>query len=168
LEKRDEGDMAETKRHAFLGKIMHDKYDVVIQQQKGKSTRTFEQCIWRIQTCKQELESNARKVMKAKARRNKLVDDKEKSSSEHIPKFHDSNVRQGLLKWRYVWDKGGHHITANKCNGGQRKKKENKQMLSQTITTLQQVPAQEMEHSPRQFHRDLLYGPTDDYLSCAR
>ena len=48
LEKRNEGDTAETKRHKFLEKITNDEYDVVIQQLKGETSLTFSQCVSRV------------------------------------------------------------------------------------------------------------------------
>jgi aminopeptidase-like protein len=71
LEKRNEGDTAETKRHKFLDKITDDNYDVVIQQLKGETSLTFDQCVLRVRTREQELESSANKATKAKSRRTK-------------------------------------------------------------------------------------------------
>lgn len=70
--------------------------------------------------------------MKAKTHRNKLGEDNDKSSSKCIPGIagffiytsEQPNVRQGLWKWRYVWNKKVHHITANECNGPIKKRQE--------------------------------------------
>jgi hypothetical protein len=71
--------------------------------------------------------------MKAKSRRTKKGDEKEKSSSDQIPeipgfivsKIEQPNVRRDLLKWRYIWNKEGHHtITADECNGLNKKTQE--------------------------------------------
>jgi hypothetical protein len=66
----------------FLEKITDNEYDVVIQQLKGETTLTFDQCVSRIRTREQELESCTNKATKAKARRTKTGDEKDKPSSE--------------------------------------------------------------------------------------
>jgi hypothetical protein len=91
LEKRNEGNTAETKRHKFLEKITDDDYNVVMQQLKGETALTFDQCVLRIRTREQELESSANKATKAKARRTKTGDDKDKLSSNQVPKIQDSS-----------------------------------------------------------------------------
>jgi hypothetical protein len=90
LEKRNEGDTDETKRHKSLEKITDDDYDFVIQQLKGETTLTFEQYVLRIRTREQQLESTAGKATKAKARRNKLGDgNQENCPVKRSPKFQD-------------------------------------------------------------------------------
>jgi hypothetical protein len=110
LEKRNEGNTAETKRHKFLDKIRDDDYDVVTPQLKGETALTFDQCVSRIRTRKQELESSTNKATKAKSRRTSKKGDekeKEKSSSDQVPvipgfivyKIEQTNVRRDLMKW---------------------------------------------------------------------
>ena len=135
--------MAETKRHKFLEKITDDDYDVVIQQLKGESTITFDQCVSRIRTREQELESSANKAAKAKARRTNTGDDKDKSTSNKVPeipgfilyKIEQPNVRRDLMKWRYIWNKEGRHITADEGNGSNQKKQERNADLDHDSST---------------------------------
>jgi hypothetical protein len=125
VEKRNKGDMAETKRHRFLEKITDDDYDVVIPQLKGETSLTFDQCVSRVGTRKQELESSANKARKAKSRRTKTGDEKDQSSSKQVPEIPGFiNVRHHLMKWRYILNKEGRHITADEGNGLNKKKQE--------------------------------------------
>jgi hypothetical protein len=117
LEKRNEGDTAESKRHKFLDKITDVDYDVVIQRLKGETALTFDQCVLRVQTREQELQSSANKATKAKSRRTKTGDEKEKEKSssdqvDEIPgfivyKIKQPNVRRDLIKMAIHLKQGG-------------------------------------------------------------
>jgi hypothetical protein len=74
---------------------MDDNYDVVIiQQLQGNTSLTFEQCVLRIRTCNQELESSAGKAINPRPTRTRYEMRTINCHLEMSPKSQDLSFRK--------------------------------------------------------------------------
>jgi len=139
LEDKHEGYTEATKQTKFLDQIEDEDYDVCVQNLRGDTNKTFDECVQRIWSREQELERFSRESS-TKARRATTSTSRggatpKSSKDNQIPflpthllnTIKSNSIKKDLFKWRSVWNNEGRAIRVDELTdaNGDAKKDDN-------------------------------------------